>query len=55
MTETILSAVISAGSAIVVCILTSIFQYRRNKMQQEKTISLDDVVNSFLDVIFHLQ
>ena len=40
MTETILSAVISAGSAIVVCILTSIFQYKRNKMQQEKTISL---------------
>lgn len=40
MTETVLSAVISAGAAILVCILTSVFQNRKTRAQQEKTISL---------------
>ena len=40
MTETILSAVISASAAILVCILTSVFQNRKTRAQQEKTISL---------------
>lgn len=40
MTETVLSAVISAGAAILVCILTSVFQNRRARAQQEKTAAL---------------
>lgn len=40
MTETILSAVISAAAAIVVCLLNSNFQNRKAQAKQAETVKL---------------